>query len=794
MFNGYAKSTLRHLVRHRFHTALNILGLAVGLAASLLIFLYVKHERSYDRFHDRADDIYRIVMHQPGNSASGTEWWVVSPHILAETVRRDVPEVMAATRILRQSSAVQVDRRPFVEDNFYIVDPDFFRVFTFPLVSGNPESALSEPFTAVLTETTAAKYFGAENPVGRTIRIGEGRDYRITGVVKDAPKNSHFTFDLLASYASLDILYQNQKMWKTDWFNNPFKTYLRLRPGADPKVVDEKLQPYAFEGFGKETYRFHVQPLTEIHFQGRYNGELEANGDEKYLFIFSAVAAFLLLIACSNFVNLATARSFLRAREVGVRKVVGAGRRQLIGQFLAEALLLSGAALLIAFLLVVGAMPMFRRLVGSGIPLRSLVEPGSLLFAFGSAVGVGLLAGVYPALFLSRILPVNAMKRNPSARTGAPSSLRGTLVVVQFVISAVLITGTLVVRGQLDYMRTKNLGYRRDHVVTMNFFRDPGLARNMEAVKQSLKNNPRIKAVSSSTHLINRIGWSNQADWQGRNPEDKPFFYRLGVDGLFMDFYGLEIVQGRAFASAPGAEGMTSYILNETAVKRMGLKDPIGRPFGYWKIDGTIVGVMRDFHFQPLNTPVAPLGLSLQPPGRLNRISLNIEAADVAGVLDDLRTVWNRYATAYPFQYDFLDDTLDMMYKKEQNLAEGFGGFTLIAVFVAALGLYGLASFSAERRTREIGIRKVMGAGVTRLVALLAWDFAKWIALALLLAVPAAFFAMNAWLRTFAYRISPPLSAFLLSGLFVFLSAALTVGRHMLKAATANPVQSLRQD
>jgi putative ABC transport system permease protein len=261
-----------------------------------------------------------------------------------------------------------------------------------------------------------------------------------------------------------------------------------------------------------------------------------------------------------------------------------------------------------------------------------------------------------------------------------------------------------------------------------------------------------------------------------------------------MDFYGLEIVQGRAFASAPGAEGSTSYILNETAVKRMGLKDPIGRAFGFWKIDGTIVGVMKDFHFQPLNTPIAPLGLSVQPPSRLNRISLKVDAADVAGVLTDLKAVWNRYATAYPFQYDFLEDTLDMVYKKEQNLAEGFGGFTLIALFVAGLGLYGLASFSAERRTREIGIRKVLGAGVPRLAALLARDFAKWIALALLLAAPAAFFAMSAWLRTFAYRISPPLSAFLLSGLFVFLSAALTVGRHMFKAATANPVHSLRQE
>jgi len=782
------------LARHRFHSILNILGLAVGLACSLLIFLYVKHERSYDRFHAGAEDIYRVVMHQPGNSASGTEWWVVSPHILAETLRREVPEVLAATRILRQSSAVQVERLPFVEENLYIVDPDFFRVFTFPLVSGDVSTALSEPFTAVLTETTAAKYFGAENPVGRVVRIGEDRDYRITGVVKDVPKNSHFTFDLLTSYASLDILWRNREAWKTDWFNNPFKTYLRLRPGADPKVVDGKLQPYAFEGFGKETYRFHVQPLTEIHFQGRYNGELEANGDEKYLYIFSAIAAFLLLIACSNFVNLATARSSIRAREVGVRKVVGAGRRQLVGQFLAEALLLSGAALLLAFLLVVGALPMFGRLVGSGIPLRSLFEPGSLLFAFGSAVGVGLLAGVYPALFLSRILPVNAMKRNPSARTGAPSSLRGTLVVVQFVISAVLITGTLVVRGQLDYMRSKNLGYRREHVIIMNFFRDPGLARNMEAVKLSLESNPRIKAVSASTHLINRIGWSNQADWLERDPEDKPFFYRIGVDGRFMDFYGLEIVQGRAFSSAPGAEGSTSYILNETAVKRMGLKNPIGRPFGFWKIDGTIVGVMKDFHFQPLNTPIAPLGLSIQPPDRLNRISLKIDAAEVAGVLDDLKAVWNRYATAYPFQYDFLEDTLDMVYKKEQNLAEGFGGFTLIAVFVAALGLYGLASFSAERRTREIGIRKVMGAGVLRLVALLAWDFAKWIALALLLAAPLAYFAMNAWLRTFAYRISPPLSAFLLSAAIILASAALTVSRQILKVANASPVHSLRQE
>ncbi len=361
-------------------------------------------------------------------------------------------------------------------------------------------------------------------------------------------------------------------------------------------------------------------------------------------------------------------------------------------------------------------------------------------------------------------------------------------------ISTTLITGSLIVRDQLDFMRTKNLGYRREHIITLNFRGDPGVSRNIEAVRQSLRTNPRIKAISESTGLPNRIGWSNQADWQGRNPEDKPFFYRLGVDRQFLDLYGLEVVRGRAFSPSPGTDENNAYILNETAVKRLGLADPIGQPFGFWKIDGTIVGVIKDFHFDPLNVPIAPLGLNLVPESRRNTMSLKIDAADVPRMLDDIKAVWNRYAAYTPFQYAFLEDTLDAIYKKEQSLAEGFGWFTLIAVFIAALGLYGLASFSAERRIKEIGIRKILGADVPSLAALLAGDFARWIALAAVLAAPIAYFTMNAWLRTFAYRISPPLSAFLLSAAIILASAALTVSRQILKVANASPVHSLRQE
>jgi putative ABC transport system permease protein len=733
-------------------------------------------------------------MHQPGNSASGTEWWVVSPYILAETLRREAPEVVGVARVLRQETVVQSNNRPFVEKKFYFADPELLRIFNFPLIQGDARTALANPFSVVLTKTTAEKYFGPENPIGRTVTIGENQLYQVTGVMQDVPGNSHFSFDLLASFDTLYTLWQSRSDWKTNWFNNPFKTYLQLRPGYDPRVFDEKLRRYSFKGFADETYTFHVQPLTDIHFRGHYNGELEANGDAKYLFIFSGIAVFLMIIACSNFVNLSTALSSVRAKEVGVRKVVGAGRLQLIGQFLGESLLMAGAALATAAFMVAIVLPVFRRLVGSTIPLRTLIEPSSLLFAAVFVVGTGLIAGLYPAFVLSSFLPVKTLRGDRSARSGAAVSFRSLLVVVQFVISAALITGTLVVRGQLDFLRTKKLGYQRDHVLTLNVMRDPGLARNIEALKRDLKTRPRIESVSECTGFPNEIGWSNLAEWQGRDPNDKPFFYRLGVDREFLGLFGLEIVRGRAFSQTPGADESTAYIVNETAVKRMGLKDPIGQPFGFWKIDGTIIGVVKDFHFALLSVPIAPLGMSILPSRQLYRIALKISSTDIPKTIDDIQSAWRKYASFYPFQFAFLDDTLDAAYKKEQNLAEGFGYFTLIAVFIAGLGLFGLSSYSAERRTKEISIRKVLGAGIPQIVTLLARDFSRWIAVANLLAAPVAYFAMRAWLRTFAYRISVPLSAFIISTILVLAASALTVGRQLLKAATADPATSLRQE
>ncbi len=797
MLTRYLKSILRPLAQRRFYSAVNILGLAAGMACSLLVLFYVRYERSYDRFHDRPDDIYRIVMHQPKNAASGTEWWVVSPYILAETLKREAPDVVRVARILREESIVRAADRTFVEKKFFFADPEFLRIFSFPLIQGDVGTALSEPFTVVLTRSTAERYFGRENPIGRAVTIGDNRLYRVTGVMADVPGNSHFSFDLLASFATLPSLWQGdawRAQWKTDWFDNPFKTYLRLREGTDPQTFDEKLRPYAFKGFGDELYTFHVQPLTDIHFKGHYNGELEANGDIKYLFIFSAVAVFLMIIAGSNFVNLSTALASLRAKEVGIRKVVGAARHQLIGRFLCESLLLSGLALLVASALAVFLLPLFRRLVGSTIPLRALIEPSSLLLTAAFALGTGLLAGLYPAFVLSAFLPVKTLKGDRSPGSEGAVSFRRLLVVVQFAISAVLIAGTLIIRGQLDFMRTKTLGFQKDHIITLNTMRDPGLARNREAARRELESLPRIKALTESTGLPNLIGWSNLADWSGKNPDEKTFFYRLGVDRNYLDFYGLGLAAGRAFSTTPGVDGASAYLINETAAKRMGMKDPVGQPFGFKKIDGTIIGVVRDFHFDSLNVPIAPLAISVLPEDRLYRTSLKIDAADVPGALADVRAVWNKYAAFHPFSYAFLDESLDAAYKKEERLAEGFGIFSLIAILIAVLGLFGLTAYSVGRRTREISIRKILGAGIPQIVALLARDFAGGIAVACLLAAPITYFVMNAWLRTFAYRIAVPASAFVLPAILLLAASSLTVAHQMLKAATANPARSLRQE
>ncbi len=799
MFKNHMLIAWRNLRRQKSHSLINILGLAVGMAGCLLIFQYVKYERGFDRYHANADKTYRIVMHQPGNSASGTEWWVVSPYIMAEKLKQEVPEISGVARVLRNETVVQVRGLTFVEKRSYFVDPEFLGIFTFPLLRGNARTALTAPFSVVLTRTTAEKYFGREEPLGRSLVIASGgdkREYLVTGVMADVPGNSHFTFDVLYSLDTLHSLWPKDGSIWTDWGNNPFKTYVELRPGADPGSIERKLRRYdmTIKGFGDKTWTFHLQPLTDIHFRGHYNGELEANGDVTYVYVFTAIAIFLMIIAGSNFINLATARASVRAKEVGVRKVVGAGRIQLIRQFLSESLLLAGTALLAAGLMAAFALPTFGRLVGSSIPFRTLFEPSGLLFAAALAAGTGLVAGLYPAFVLAAFRPARTLRGGTSTGPRSASRFRNTLVVVQFVISAALITGSLVVRGQLDYMRTKKLGYQKDHILSLTAFADPGILRSLGPATRELKSLPGVKAVARSTGLPNAVGWSNVAYWPGRPPEDKPFFYRLGVDHAFLDLYGLAVVQGRPFSRLPGEDENTAYLVNEAAVQRMRLKDPVGQPFGFWKMDGAIIGVVKDFHFEPLNKPIAPLGISILPENRLWRMSIKIDSADIPGTLRGIKAIWDKHADFTPFQYEFLDDALDKTYKKEQNLAEGFGYFTLIAIFIAGLGLFGLASYSAARRTKEISIRKVLGAGIPGIMALLAGDFARWVVVSVLVAAPLSYFALTAWLRSFAYRIPIPPTAFLFSALLVAAGAALSVSLRLLKAATANPADSLRNE
>ena len=800
MFKNHMLIAWRTLRRSKGFSLVNILGLAVGMAGCLLIFHYVRYERGFDRYHSDADRIYRVVMHQPGNSASGTEWWVVSPYIMAETLEREVPEVEDAARVLRTEAVVDVRGRKFAETKAYFADPEFLRIFTFPLLRGDARSALTAPFSVVLTRTAAERYFGREDPLGRSLTIASNdseREYLVTGVMADVPGNSHFTFDLLFSLDSIQTLWaQNPSGWKTEWGDNPFKTYVRLARGAGLQAVEQKLRRYdmKLEGFGAKTWTFHLQPLTEVHFRGHYNAELEANGDVTYVYIFTAIALFLMIIAGSNFINLATARASARAKEVGVRKVVGAGRRQLIRQFLSEALLLSTAALVAAGLMTALALPTFRRLVGSDLPFGILFAPSGLLFAAALAAGTGILAGLYPAFVLSGFRPARTLRGGASTGPRSASRFRNALVVVQFVISAALITGALVVRGQLDYMRTKKLGYQKDHIIAFNPSADPGLRRDQGPAIREISALPGVKAVSRSTGLPNAIGWSNMPHWPGQGSEDQPFFYRLGVDHAFFDLYGLEIVQGRAFSRRLGEDEKTAYIVNETAVKRMGLKDPVGSAYGFRKMDGVIIGVVKDFHFQPLNAPIAPLGISILPDNQLWRMSVKIDSAEVPRTLKAIEAIWNKHADFAPFQYDFIDDMLDKTYKKEQNLAEGFGYFTLVAIFIAGLGLFGLASHSAGRRRKEISIRKILGAGVPGIMTLLAGDFARWVVVAILIAAPVSYFALTAWLRSFAYRIPLSPTAFIFSAVLVATGAVLAVSLHLLRAATANPADSLRNE
>ncbi len=795
MFRNYITVAVRNLLRHKAYSLINISGLAIGMACCILILLYVQDELSYDRYHENAGRIYRLALEAqiPGKVLKAP----VTPGPMGPAFANDYPEVISAVRFYRDpwhNPLVSHGDKRFYQERFFFADSNVFDMFTFPLIRGNPKTALREPNSIVITEEMAEKYFGNEDPMGKVLAVELRHmlaDFRVTGILRRIPHNSHFRFDCLAPIANVSDLWRDIF---DNWGNYLVCTYLLLRKDPRPALLEEQFPSFMNTHMKDEqmSITLHLQPLTRIHLHSHLEYEIEPNSDIAYIYVFSAIAFFILVIACINFINLSTARSTNRAKEVGMRKAVGAHRLQLIRQFLGESVFLSLIALMLAIALVELALPALNALAGKELAMGYGGNLPVLLGLVGIALFVGIVSGTYPAFFLSAFQLADVLKGTLKAGSKNPL-LRRVLVVLQFAISIILIIGTGVVYNQLDYIRDKRLGFHKEHVIVLPI-RGQEVRQNYEAIRSKLLQDPDILGVAASSRVPGGIiGKCSISPEGAQNEFVVPW---LSVDHDFIETLGIELAAGRDFSKDFATDAAEAIMLNEAAVKRFGWESPhkaIGKKARFWGKKRAVTGVVKDFHISSLHHSIEPLVLHVHPNDFLY-ISARIRSDHISDALDFLKHTWHEFAPNHPFEYFFLDDSFDKLYRAEHKLGRIFGSFSLLAISIACLGLFGLASFATEQRTKEIGIRKVLGASVSGIVLLLSKEFTKLVIVSNLIAWPIAYFAMKDWLENFAYHIHIGVGTFVLGGILALIIALLTVSFQAIKAALANPVDALRYE
>ena len=801
MIKNYLKIAFRCIKRRKIYSFINITGLAIGMAATMLILLWVRDERSYDRFHTNADRIYRTA--QAFHYDDFHMEQVNTPAILAPTIVETCPEVEMATRVrgFLDDYLVIADNKKFNEPGLGVADDAFFRLFSFPVIQGDPSTLLSEPQTVAISERAAEKYFGRSEAVGRTLSIFD-EDFLVIGIFKNMPDNSHFHFDVLCSLVSFE------RYQEPSWGYNVFKTYVLLREGSSIRTLQDKLDDIVknhmfgsaekYEAtLAKGNYtKFPLRPLTDIHLRSHLLWEFEANGNETYVRFFTIIAVFILLIAVVNYTNLSTARAARRAREVGIRKTVGSTRTSLVRQFLIESLITSLIALILALIFIQVLLPAFRQLVGKPwLQLPYIQNPLGLLGLVALAALIGVTAGIYPSFVLSSFKPVAVLSGKFSQ--GLKSSiLRNGLVVFQFSLSIILLVGILVVQKQMAFVRNQNLGYDRNQVVVIKTFGE--LGQKLSALKETLQTNPSVVSVSASSSVPSSSFTNVGSRFEGATGAHGTNLFIVDQD--FLDVMKLEMVAGRFFSKEIPTDGQ-AIILNESRARELGAEDLLDKRIYMWVGDGHewfhIIGIVRDFHYESFHEPVKPLQLVMLHgacPWGESFVSIRTQTDNIRDTIAQLRKTWNKLMPETPFEFSFLDTIYNDQYQNEERTSLVFTIFTFFALFVACLGLLGLVSFATEQRTKEIGIRKVLGASASGIVFMITREFCRWVLLANLIAWPIAYYTMHRWLQSFVYRSDMGLLVFLLSGLIALFIAFLTVSFQAIKAAVANPIDSLRYE
>ncbi|MCM4156706.1 ABC transporter permease [Gramella sp. AN32] len=803
MIKNYLKTGWRNIIKNKGTFAVNITGLALGIASCIMIMLYVSDELSYDRFNEKADEIVRVVFRANVNGEEMKEAVVMAP--VAQTLKNDLPEVIDATRLAKSfNNRLEYNGSYYGQSSLAYVDPNFFNVFTLPIIQGEQKTSLDKPNSVVISESLAKSIFGNTDPVGKTITVtNRDEQLNVSGVMKDMPKNSHFHFDLLVSTLGYE------QAQKTTWMESDFFTYLVLKKGTAINTVETKLPaitkkcmgPQMMGAIGKSYEDFQkdnslglfLQPLTDIHLHSDFSDSttLEQGGDIKYVYIFSAVALFMLIIACINFMNLATASASKRSKEVGIRKVLGSNKKQLIYQFLAEAFISTLLATFLAIALFSIALPFFNQLAGKEIEFSSLLKPVYVLSLLGLIILITFLAGSYPAFYLSSFNPLNALKSKFSG-SGKNSGIRSGLVIFQFVISAGLILATLVVREQMNYIQNKDIGYEKNQLLVV---RNTYLLKNNEDnFLDKIENDPRIANMTHSAFVP--AGESdNEVGGIFLNGEFQRRMFFYNIDENYIPTMGMELLQGRNFSEEFGDES-DKVIINEKAAEILGLgKNALGKTFQRDTNEGlrdiTIIGVIKDFNFRSLHQEIEPLILKKNPYGG---VIIRSKTADMSGIIKNLNEDWNNYYPKEALNYSVLDDSFNHTYLKERKMGTILTLFTILTIIVACLGLFGLVTFTAEQRFKEIGIRKVLGSSVSQIVTLLSKDFLKLVGISFLIAFPLSYYLMNKWLQDFAYRIEIQWWLFLLAAIITMGIAFLTIGIKSFKAASMNPIKSLKTE
>lgn len=799
MLKNLLKISIRTILKDRTYSLLNVTGLTIGITCSMFLLMYILHELSYDRYHENAKNIYRVVSNIKETDNAFT--WAVAQIPLADELRDNYPEVQNAVRFFGTGRTIYKNgEKQFYEEEFYLTDSTVFDMFTYKFIHGEPATALDNPFTLVLTETTAKKYFSdISEAVGQSIQNEAGEEFKITGIIEDVPLNSHFIFDGLISRST-------RRDFVGSWGNFGVFTYIQLPEGYDlskmytsfDKIIKERVNPI-FEQFGIKIV-YELQPILDIHLYSKIQDEAEEGGDITYIYIFASVAAFMLLIACINYMNLATARSVNRAKEVGVRKVMGSQRRQLIAQFIAESVVIALIAMVISLVLIYVLLPTFNSLANKSLPFSYIFQGPIILSLLAIVIFVGIVGGSYPAFYLSGFSPINVLKGKLTTKGGS-AVFRKFLVAFQFMISIFMLISTLIVFDQLQFMRNKDLGFEKERVVRIGM-NERALREKSQVLINQLKQMPEISSVgtaSSSPGLgIGKLLLKVE-DNEGKLVDRGVDLYAADYD--FVSTLGMKVVTGRDFSREFPSDTTFGALVNESMVKRMSWENPIGKKFVF--SDGnpdtpdnerTVVGVVKDYHQNSLYDPIEPLMILMAP--RNGFVFVRTEEGDVRKSLAAIESAWKEIFPTYTFEYDFLDADFNSQYQADEKRSQIFTAFSGLTIVIACLGLLGLAAFTTEQRTKEIGVRKVIGASVQNLVVLISREFFLLVGIGMIVAFPLAWFFTNDWLQNFAYRIElkGEWPTFILSALLAFIITLMTVGFHVVRAASANPVKSLRDE